>query len=99
MRAARVLTVAVALVASGCHSPDRQSSATPEVRARRRYDELVAKGAAADYESVLADSRQRDDQDSSRADSPLTYDESYTVIDTSTLSLDEVVQRIVDAVG
>jgi cytidylate kinase len=73
-------------------------TATPEVRARRRYDELVSRGVAADYGTVLADSVQRDDQDSSRADSPLTFDDSYTVIDTSALSLDEVVRRIVDAV-
>jgi cytidylate kinase len=73
-------------------------TATPEVRARRRYNELVAKGSEADYEKVLADSKQRDEQDSTRADSPLTFDETYTVIDTSELSLEEVVRRIVDAV-
>ena len=73
-------------------------TATPEVRAKRRYDELVSRGVAADYETVLADSIQRDDQDSNRADSPLTFDDSYTVIDTSALSLDDVVRRIVDAV-
>jgi cytidylate kinase len=73
-------------------------TATPEVRARRRYDELIAKGAAADYEAVLADSLKRDEQDSTRADSPLTFDETYTVVDTSNLSIDEVVGRIVSAV-
>ena len=73
-------------------------TATPEVRARRRYDELIAKGADADYDAVLADSLKRDEQDSTRADSPLTFDETYTVVDTSNLSIDEVVQRIVSAV-
>jgi cytidylate kinase len=73
-------------------------TARPEVRAKRRYDELVAKGQPADYESVLADSTLRDTQDSTRADSPLTWDESYTVIDTSDLTIGEVVQAIVSRV-
>lgn len=73
-------------------------TARPEVRARRRYDELVAKGQPADYDAVLADSVRRDAQDSTRADSPLAYDESYTVIDTSDLSIEEVVNAIVERV-
>ncbi len=70
-------------------------TARPEVRARRRYAELVARGEAADYDSVLADCLVRDTQDSTRADSPLTYDESYTVIDTSDITIAEVVAAIV----
>ncbi len=70
-------------------------TARPEVRARRRYDELLAKGTPSAYETVLAETIARDRQDSTRADSPLTYDESYTVIDTSDLSIDEVVDAIV----
>jgi cytidylate kinase len=73
-------------------------TARPEVRARRRYAELVARGEAADLDSVLADSVRRDEQDSRRADSPLSYDESYTVIDTSDLTIDEVVDAIVGSV-
>jgi cytidylate kinase len=73
-------------------------TARPEVRARRRTNELLAKGAAADYESVLADCIARDEQDSTRQDSPLTYDSSYTVVDTSDLTIPEVVERIVGAV-
>jgi cytidylate kinase len=52
----------------------------------------------ADFEKVLAETHVRDRQDSTRADSPLTYDQSYTVIDTSDLSIDEVVERIVAGV-
>ncbi len=74
-------------------------TARPEVRARRRYNELVAKGQPADYKSVLAESLARDEQDSTRRDSPLTYDDSYIVIDTSDLSIPEVVERIVGAVS
>ncbi len=70
-------------------------TARPEVRARRRYAELIARGQEADYDSVLADCLVRDTQDSTRADSPLMYDESYTVIDTSDLTISEVVAAIV----
>jgi cytidylate kinase len=73
-------------------------TARPEVRAERRYAELVARGQPADYDSVLADSMLRDTQDSTRADSPLTWDESYTVIDTSDLSIPDVVTEIVTTV-
>lgn len=73
-------------------------TARPEVRARRRTDELMAKGQAADYEAVLADTMVRDEQDSTRADSPLTYDHTYKIVDTSDLTIDEVVERIVRAV-
>lgn len=72
-------------------------TARPEVRARRRYDELVSKGETVDFNAVLAESIQRDQQDSTRADSPLMYDDSYKVIDTSDLTIPEVVERIVNA--
>ena len=73
-------------------------TARPEIRARRRYAELIARGQPADYDAVLADSMLRDTQDSTRADSPLTWDESYTVIDTSDLTIAEVVGEIVGQV-
>jgi cytidylate kinase len=73
-------------------------TAQPEVRARRRHDELAAKGDPVDYDTVLTEALQRDQQDSTRADSPLTYDETYTIVDTSNLTIDEVVDAIVDAV-
>jgi cytidylate kinase len=73
-------------------------TARPEVRAQRRYDELIAKGQIAALDEVLADSLLRDEQDSTRADSPLAFDESYTVIDTSDLTIDEVVETIVRTV-
>lgn len=73
-------------------------TARPEVRARRRYEELEAKGAHPDFEAVLAATLARDEQDSTRADSPLRYDETYAVIDTSDLTIGQVVGTIVDAV-
>ena len=73
-------------------------TARPEVRARRRFDELVAKGTSPDFATVLSETLTRDEQDSTRAESPLTYDETYTVIDTSDLAIDEVVAAIVKRV-
>ena len=69
-----------------------------EQRATDCYDELIAKGQQADFEQVLAATLQRDRQDSSREDSPLRSDESYTVIDTSDLSVERVVDVIVSRV-
>ena len=63
-----------------------------------RYRELLAKGQSVDYQSVLAESERRDMQDSTRTDSPLTYDQTYTVIDTSDLTIDQVAEAIVQRV-
>lgn len=73
-------------------------TARADVRAQRRYRELVAKGSPMTLEQVLADTGQRDLQDSTRADSPLSCDSTYTVIDTSDLTIDEVVGAIVGKV-
>lgn len=70
-------------------------TARPEIRARRRYDELLAKGEEVPYESILQATVARDEQDSNRRDSPLRYDQTYTVVDTSDLTIGEVVRRIV----
>lgn len=69
-------------------------TARPEVRALRRHRELQEKGLAVTIEQVLAEMVQRDAQDSSRADSPLSYDSSYRVVDTSDLTMSEVVELI-----
>jgi cytidylate kinase len=73
-------------------------TARPEIRARRRFDELRSKGTPTGFATVLAETVQRDRQDSTRADSPLSYDGTYMVIDTSDLTIDRVVQSIVEAV-
>jgi cytidylate kinase len=70
-------------------------TARPEVRAERRYRELHAKGSSITLDEVLEDAKQRDLQDTTRADSPLAWDESYTVVDTSDRTIDEVVEAIV----
>lgn len=64
-------------------------TATPEVRARRRFEELAAGGADTSYEDVLANLKQRDLIDSSRADSPLTMTGDYKLLDNSNISRDE----------
>jgi len=74
-------------------------TARPEVRAQRRYDELVARGQTVELDAVLAEALQRDEQDSTRADSPLTYDATYRVIDTSDLTIPQVVERIVSTIS
>ncbi|WP_301097667.1 (d)CMP kinase [Faecalibaculum rodentium] len=69
-------------------------SARPEARARRRYDEYKQKGIDADYDRILEDIRQRDWQDSHRSTAPLKKAEDAVEIDTSDLTLDQVVTAI-----
>ncbi len=70
--------------------------ASPEVRARRRYDELLAQGHDANYEEVLANAISRDRIDSQRADSPLAQSEDSFLVDTSDLTIEKVVDRILE---
>jgi cytidylate kinase len=69
-------------------------TASPAVRAERRARELAARGTPQPYEDVLAEMERRDREDSSRADSPLTLDATYIVIDSSGRGVDEVVSEI-----
>lgn len=64
-------------------------TARPEVRARRRFDELTAKGESVTYDSVLANVRERDRIDSGRAVSPLRQAEDALVLDNSGMTLDQ----------
>ena len=64
-------------------------TARPEVRARRRFDELTAKGESVTYDSVLANVRERDRIDSGRAVSPLRQAEDALVLDNSDMTLDQ----------
>ena len=68
------------------------------VRAKRRHDELAAKGAPPAYEQVLEDMVARDHADSTRADSPLTDDGTYVRVDTSELTAEQVVERLLETV-
>ena len=69
-------------------------TASPKVRAQRRVDELKAKGMPASYEEVLANVKQRDFIDSTRAESPLRQAPDAVVLDNSHMSLAEQKQWI-----
>ncbi|APZ55112.1 (d)CMP kinase [Salipiger abyssi] len=73
-------------------------TASPEVRARRRYEELHAQGVETAYEIVLAETRERDHRDATRADAPLRPAEDAVVLDTSELDIDAAVVRAIAAV-
>ena len=64
-------------------------TASPEARAQRRCKELQEKGQAAEYETVLADIRQRDDQDTHREVAPLKQAEDAILVDTSDIDFDQ----------
>jgi CMP/dCMP kinase len=74
-------------------------TAKPEVRARRRCEELEAKGQAVDYETTLAEVRKRDQQDSSRTVSPLRVADDAIVIDSSFAPIDDVVEQMAGRVA
>lgn len=64
-------------------------SASPEARARRRFDELQEKGQEVSFDEVLADMQKRDYDDTHRAIAPLKQAEDAVPVDTSTLSLEQ----------
>jgi CMP/dCMP kinase len=73
-------------------------TARPEVRARRRFDELVARGTAADFEQTLRDVRQRDLQDTTRPVAPLRQAPDAVLVDSSDMGIEETVAQMADHV-
>jgi cytidylate kinase len=73
-------------------------TAAPEVRARRRFEELNRMGLAAHYEDVLLDIRARDERDMGRAAAPLVKAEDAVLLDTSGMDRDEAVAAAIAAV-
>lgn len=71
-------------------------TASPEVRAQRRYNELVGKGEKPNFEEVLADVNDRDYRDTHRAESPLRQAEDAIVVDNSHMTPDEQMEVIYD---
>lgn len=69
-------------------------TARPEVRAQRRYDELVGKGQNPVWEEVLADVNDRDYRDTHRDESPLRQAEDAIVVDNSDMTRDEQMEKI-----
>ncbi|MBQ6831567.1 MAG: (d)CMP kinase [Oscillospiraceae bacterium] len=74
-------------------------TAAPEVRAKRRCDELLAKGQKAVYETVLQEIIQRDYQDSHRAIAPLKMARDSVKVDTSNLDIDGVIAEMKRVIG
>lgn len=72
--------------------------ASPECRAERRYKELIEKGETVSYEEVLADVNQRDYQDSHREIAPLKPTEESIMADTSSLTLEESIELIINTI-
>ena len=69
-------------------------TASAEVRAERRYRELIEKGQEASLEKVLADIKQRDHNDSTREINPLRKAEDVVEVDTTEMTIEEVINRI-----
>ena len=74
-------------------------TATPEVRAKRRTDELIAKGQKADYNKILKDIQQRDYQDTHRAIAPLKMARDSVKLDTSELDIDGVIAAMKEIIS
>ena len=71
-------------------------TASPEVRAERRFKELQAKGENPVWEDVLADVNDRDYRDTHRAESPLRQAEDAVVVDNSQMSREEQMEYIIE---
>ncbi|MBU2865385.1 (d)CMP kinase [Pacificibacter marinus] len=70
-------------------------TASDEVRATRRFDELIAAGEVTTVEQVLHDLRERDERDSARAAAPLKPADDATIIDTSNMSIEDAIAQVV----
>jgi cytidylate kinase len=69
-------------------------TATPEVRAERRYKQLIDKGIPANLRSLSRDLAERDERDKKRSVAPLVPAPDAQVLDSSALSIDQVVERV-----
>ena len=72
--------------------------ASPEIRGKRRYDELVLKGESVVLEDIIEDVKQRDYQDMHRETSPLKKADGAIVVDSSYMTIEEVQNKIVSLV-
>jgi cytidylate kinase len=73
-------------------------TAAPEIRARRRFEELAARGMHAHYEDVLIDIQARDARDSGRAAAPLVQAPDAILLDTSELDIEAAIAAAIAAV-
>ncbi len=70
-------------------------TASAEVRAKRRFDELTQKGESCDLEKIKEDIIERDHRDMTREISPLKQAEDAVLVDSSNMTIDEVVEKII----
>lgn len=73
-------------------------TASPEIRAQRRFAELTSNGTDTSFEVVLADVVERDARDMNRSDAPLKPAEDSTTIDTSSLSIADAISAAIEAI-
>ncbi|HEX8448762.1 MAG TPA: (d)CMP kinase, partial [Allosphingosinicella sp.] len=73
-------------------------TASPEVRARRRFEELVRMGLSVHYEDVLLDIRARDERDMGRAAAPLVRAKDAILLDTSEMGVEEAIAAAIAGV-
>ena len=73
-------------------------TASVEVRAQRRYKELIEKGLSADLEQIKKDIEERDYRDMNRDIAPLRQAEDAVLVDSSYMTIDESVQAILDLI-
>ena len=69
-------------------------TASVETRAKRRYDELTAKGEQCDFDEIAKDIQERDERDMNRAAAPLKKAEDAVLVDSSDMTVEEVVRTI-----
>lgn len=74
-------------------------TAKPEARARRRYQEDLAKGRATSFEGTVEEINRRDERDATREDSPLSIAEDAVVIDTSEMEIGDVLEAMLEVIG
>ncbi|MGB0734241.1 MAG: (d)CMP kinase [Pontibacterium sp.] len=72
--------------------------ASAEERAQRRYKQLISKGVGASLQDILADIQARDDRDMNRAVAPLRPADDAIVLDSTYLSIEEVLTRVLDEI-
>ncbi|ORU92594.1 MAG: cytidylate kinase [Cycloclasticus sp. symbiont of Poecilosclerida sp. N] len=72
-------------------------TASAEERGKRRYKQLIEKGISANLHNVIEDIEQRDERDKNRSASPLTVPDGAIYIDSSSSTIDEVVQQVLDS--
>ena len=73
-------------------------TASPEVRAKRRYEQLLAAGKEADYDTIFNEILARDYQDSHREVSPLRQAEDAVYLDTSDMTIEENIDAVADII-